>query len=92
MADEPDPRPTVALVLRRLDHQDELLTDIRAQARLTNGRVTALERKQIERDTRDAVLAETAAAHDQRLHWRIGTLIALVSVTAAVSATVAQLI
>jgi hypothetical protein len=49
------------LVHTRLDHQDENLTEIKALAKLTNGRVTELEAERREREARKEALAEREA-------------------------------
>jgi hypothetical protein len=83
----------VGVILRRLDDQDEVLNEIKAEAKKTNGRVTNLEREQLRREEREKILKEFAAAQvvaaekdeerqvrrQDTWQWRVGQVVAVLA-------------
>jgi hypothetical protein len=74
----------IAVILRRMDGQDEKLDRIEAHVERTNGRVTELERKEIDRTAREDErqrIADAAAQEDRdttaRRAWMPGAGVAM---------------
>lgn len=76
----------LAVIVSRLDAQDELLHEIRAHVRETNGRVKTLELWRAAQEARAEVLAKQQAARaDERSWWRRTLIHAAVSIPPAVA-------
>ena len=67
---------TTALLLSRFDAQDTMLAGIQRDVRRTNGRVTALEKKDAER----IAVGNRVVAQNEVRHWRIQVWVPTIAV------------